>query len=121
MNAQAIIASLSPTQKVELDKILAPELALQINAAKLPHDWKPRYYKKKAWDSLDNGRKRACIIWHRRSGKDDIALNWAAKAAHLRVGEYWHMLPEASQARKAILYAVSPHTGIRRIDQAFPL
>lgn len=31
------------------------------------------------------------------------------------------MLPEAAQARKAIWAAVDPHTGIRRIDQAFPL
>jgi phage terminase large subunit len=30
------------------------------------------------------------------------------------------MLPEAEQARKAIWSAVNPHTGIRRIDQAFP-
>jgi hypothetical protein len=31
------------------------------------------------------------------------------------------MLPEASQAKKAIWNAVNPHTGIRRIDEAFPL
>lgn len=31
------------------------------------------------------------------------------------------MLPEASQARKAIWTAVDPHSGMRRIDQAFPL
>jgi hypothetical protein len=31
------------------------------------------------------------------------------------------MLPEASQARKAIWEAVNPHSGIRRIDEAFPL
>lgn len=37
-----------------------------------------------------------------------------------RVGNYWHMLPEAEQARKAIWDAVNPHTGIRRIDEAFP-
>lgn len=30
------------------------------------------------------------------------------------------MLPEASQARKAIWNAVNPHTGKRRIDEAFP-
>ncbi len=30
------------------------------------------------------------------------------------------MLPEASQARKAIWEAVNPHTGRRRIDEAFP-
>ena len=31
------------------------------------------------------------------------------------------MLPEAAQARKAIWEAVNPHTGKRRIDEAFPL
>lgn len=31
------------------------------------------------------------------------------------------MLPEASQARKAIWDAVNPHSGLRRIDEAFPL
>lgn len=30
------------------------------------------------------------------------------------------MLPEAEQARKAIWTAVNPHTGVRRIDEAFP-
>jgi hypothetical protein len=37
-----------------------------------------------------------------------------------RVGSFWHMLPEASQARKAIWDAVDPHKGVRRIDLAFP-
>jgi phage terminase large subunit len=31
------------------------------------------------------------------------------------------MLPEAAQARKAIWEAVNPHSGKRRIDEAFPL
>ena len=56
-----------------------------------------------------------------RAGKDELCLNWAACAAHERVANYWHMLPEAAQARKAIWEAVNPHTGIRRIDEAFPL
>ena len=33
---------------------------------------------------------------------------------------YWHMLPAYSQGRKAIWTAVNPHTGKRRIDEAFP-
>lgn len=37
-----------------------------------------------------------------------------------RAGGYWHMLPEAAQARKAVWEAVNPHTGKRRIDEAFP-
>lgn len=59
-------------------------------------------------------------MWHRRSGKDDLALHRTACAAFERVGNYWHMLPEYGQARKAIWDAVNPHTGKRRIDEAFP-
>jgi len=33
---------------------------------------------------------------------------------------FWHMLPAYSQGRKAIWTAVNPHTGKRRIDEAFP-
>jgi hypothetical protein len=33
---------------------------------------------------------------------------------------YWHMLPAYSQGRKAIWSAVNPHSGRRRIDEAFP-
>lgn len=119
-DALAHIQSLDPKAKAELDKLLAPELATVLSASRFPADWSARSYQKPIWDYLEGGGTRACLIWHRRSGKDDIALNWAAKAAHLRVGEYWHMLPEASQGRKAIWEAVSPHTGKRRIDQAFP-
>jgi phage terminase large subunit len=60
------------------------------------------------------------VAWHRRAGKDDVSLHWTAIAAMKRVGTYWHMLPEASQARKAIWDAINPHTGKRRIDEAFP-
>lgn len=31
------------------------------------------------------------------------------------------MLPQAEQARKAIWSAINPHTGIKRIDEAFPI
>ena len=58
---------------------------------------------------------------HRRWGKDALFLNWTAVASQRRVGGYWHLLPEASQARKAIWDAVDEFTGVRRIDQAFPL
>jgi len=86
----------------------------------IPHNWMPRPYQDNLWDYLETGGKRACAIWHRRSGKDDVCLHWTATAAMKRVATYWHMLPEASQARKAIWDAVNPHTGKRRIDEAFP-
>lgn len=60
-------------------------------------------------------------MWHRRAGKDEFCLRWASVAAFEQIGNYWHMLPEAAQARKAIWDAVNPHTGKKRIDEAFPL
>lgn len=87
----------------------------------LPNDWNPRFYQAGLWNYLQSGGKRAYQIAHRRWGKDDVCLHWAAVAANVgRVGNYWHMLPEASQARKAIWDAINPHTGKKRIDEAFP-
>lgn len=73
-----------------------------------------------AWSYLEKGGRHAELVWHRRSGKDEIALHRAAVAAFERPANYWHMLPEYAQARKAIWDAVNPRTGIRRIDEAFP-
>lgn len=86
----------------------------------LPNGWNPRPYQLEAWKYLENGGKHAELVWHRRSGKDEIALHRTACAAFERVAGYWHMLPEYSQARKAIWDAVNPHSGRRRIDEAFP-
>lgn len=87
----------------------------------IPNNWRPRPYQRPLWDYLETGGKRAIAVWHRRAGKDDVAMHWTAVAAHQRVANYWHLLPEASQARKAIWTAINPHTGRRRIDEAFPL
>lgn len=67
------------------------------------------------------GGKRYVGVNHRRWGKDKICLNATAMLQRHRPGVAWHMLPEASQARKAIWDAVDEFTGIRLIDQAFPL
>lgn len=86
----------------------------------LPHRWSPRDYQDPLWRYMHGGGKRAIAIWPRRHGKDDLALHYTACAAHERVGVYWHLLPQQNQARKAIWDAVNPHTGRRRIDDAFP-
>lgn len=87
---------------------------------KLPNNWQPRNYQRPAWDYLESGGLHAELTWHRRSGKDEICMHRTACAAFERKANYWHMLPEYGQARKAIWDAVNPHTGIRRIDEAFP-
>ena len=90
-------------------------------AVTLPNQWRPRPYQQALWNYLSEGGLRASIAWHRRSGKDDLCLHHAACASQERVGGIWHLLPEYSQARKSIWDAVNPHTGKRRIDEAFPL
>jgi len=83
--------------------------------------WRPRDYQGPLWDAwIKEDCKRVIGIWHRRAGKDDVCLHGTAIKAHERVANYWHCLPEYAQARKAIWDAVNPHTGMRRIDEAFP-
>ena len=86
----------------------------------IPNNWVPRDYQRNLWDYFENGGRYAAVAWHRRAGKDDVLLNLAATWVIDDPATYWHMLPEYAQARKAIWNAVDPHTGIRRIDQAFP-
>lgn len=84
------------------------------------NNWTPRPYQRGIWNALEGGYKRLIEVAHRRWGKDEIALNWAAVSVFQKPATYWHMLPEYTQARKAIWNAVNPHTGRRRIDEAFP-
>jgi len=91
-----------------------------VTTIQLPNGWRPRGYQMDAWNYLERGGKHAELIWCRRAGKDEIALHRTAVAAFERVGGYWHMLPMAAQARKAIWNAVNPKTGKKRIDEAFP-
>jgi len=118
--ATASTASLfrqSPLKSIQPSRSLSTSLQIELPAS----GWKPRPYQRNLWRYLQNGGNHAVAVWHRRAGKDEIALHHTAIAAHERVANYWHMLPEYSQARKAIWDAINPHTGRRRIDEAFPL
>ena len=84
------------------------------------YGWKPRDDQRPLWDFLENGGLRACEVAHRRWGKDDVALHFTAVAAHQRIGNYWHMLPEYAQARKVVWDAINPNSNKRRIDEVFP-
>lgn len=73
------------------------------------------------WTALRNPNIRTVVLgWHRRCGKDDVGMHDAAIRSVERVGNYWHALPEYSQARKVIWDAVNPHTGRIRWQEAFP-
>lgn len=85
------------------------------------NNWRPRQHQLKLWQALENGKRRVIEIAHRRWGKDDVCLHFTATQTQEHPATYWHMLPEYAQARKAIWNAVDPHSGKRRIDEAFPL
>lgn len=87
---------------------------------RIPYNWNPRPYQRNLWGYLENGGKRAVAVHHRRAGKDEVALHWTAVSALQQPGNYWHMLPEFAHGRRAMWEAVNPHTGKRRIDEAFP-
>lgn len=68
----------------------------------LPYKYKPRDYQMPAWEALEGGIKRACLVWHRRAGKDLFAINWCATQLFERVGLYWHILPTYTQGKKVV-------------------
>lgn len=88
----------------------------------LPNNWSARPYQNDLFRYMFEGGldyKRADCVWHRRAGKDSSSLNFAAVAAHQRVGTIWHMLPTLNQAKKVIWKGIDKY-GRRMIDQAFP-
>ncbi len=98
----------------------------------LPHDWKPRHYQEPMWAAMENGIKRAVLVWHRRAGKDLTAINWCAPEAFRRRGLYWHLFPTYSQGRKVIwegldnggkpfLHAFPEVTWARKLDAEMTL
>lgn len=99
--------------------------ALEEGKIKIPHEWKARKYQLPLWyylrDGVEKGKwnKRAVVVWHRRAGKDSLALNWTAAASQYRRGVYWHMLPSAKQGRKVVWDGIDKQ-GRRIIDQVFP-
>lgn len=86
----------------------------------LPNNWIPRPYQMNAWKALEDGCRRMVLCWHRRSGKDDLGLHFTATQVVQYPANYWYLLPQANQARKAIWTAVDSHMGMKRIDWAFP-
>jgi len=99
----------------------------------LPNNWTPRPHQLEVLQALDGfvdaqgkpipgtKKKRAFLVWHRRAGKDSFAMNYTAKEAEQHVGQYYHMLPTATQAREVVWNGINKETGIRYIDQAFPV
>jgi len=85
----------------------------------IPNNWSPRPHQIDFFRAMDNGAKRACLVWHRRAGKDSTSLNFTAKEMFKRKGNYWHLFPKQTQARKAIWNGINSD-GQSILDQVFP-
>jgi phage terminase large subunit len=70
----------------------------------LPHNWTPRTYQVPVWKHFQGPEegKRGICVWHRRAGKDVLAINLIATKLFERVGTYWHCLPFYKQARAVV-------------------
>ncbi|MES2846563.1 MAG: hypothetical protein V4747_16200 [Pseudomonadota bacterium] len=94
---------------------------MSLNSSTIPHDWAPRLHQRNLYQCFGHGKlfQRGCAVWHRRAGKDSCALNLTARDMFKRVGSYWHLFPEQTQARRAIWNGIDIQ-GRRIIDQFLP-
>lgn len=82
----------------------------------LPYNFVPRDYQLNPINAFFKEKyKRIILVYHRRAGKDLTILNIAVMACFQRVGSYYYMFPEISQARKAI-WEGQDDSGRRFID-----
>src|SRR6476659_7394430 len=89
----------------------------------IPDNYLPRDYQVPFWVAMTQERKkRAVMIWHRRSGKDLTALNFAVSQMFPenggRIGTYYNLFPTYSQGRKVMCDGKNK-TGFRVMDH-FP-
>lgn len=65
---------------------------------------------------MDNGAKRAVLVWHRRAGKEIACFNWMIKQAYWhRVGTYVYFFPTSTLGRR-ILWDGANKDGKRFLD-----
>ena len=87
----------------------------------LPYKWEPRAYQHQAWEYMEGDQegKRAACVWHRRAGKDLMAINIISVKSQERVGLYWHLLPTYKQGR-AIVWNGATRNGRAFLDHFHP-
>ena len=110
-------------------QVLSPSRRQKVDNISLPFNYTPREYQEKhlfrpmfpyLYDDLRllgvKRKDRICLPWHRRAGKDLSSVNVLVMAAQETVGNYLHLLPEQTQAKKAIWRGIDK-TGIRFMDR----
>lgn len=79
-----------------------------------------RDYQAKIWDEMfARDVKRAFLLFHRRAGKDVFCLQYMIARAITDVGNYWYLLPQQNQVRRAIWEGVTSG-GFKYLDMVPP-
>ncbi len=75
-----------------------------------------RPYQENVWLKLKKDKiKKAFLVWHRRAGKDLFSLQYLVSEALVDVGNYWYILPQQNQVRRAIWQGITAK-GFRYLD-----
>lgn len=93
-------------------------MAQDTHEVRLPHRYKARRYQARLLDAMARGKRRACTVWHRRSGKDTTWLNYTIWQMYQRPGTYYHLFPQRTRGRK-ILWEGKNRDGMPFLDH-FP-
>lgn len=86
----------------------------------IPNNFTPRDYQLDTFKHFHNGGDRGVDVWPRRAGKDTTALHLMATMMVNKVGNYWHLFPQQTQARKAIWNGINKE-GKKILEEVFPL
>ena len=87
-------------------------LRLEIDLPILPL----RDYQERIWDTLmEKDIKKAFILIHRRGGKDIFCLQYLIAQAIMVKGNYWYILPQQNQVRRAIWEGITKD-GFKYLD-----
>ncbi len=83
----------------------------------IPYKFSLREYQESLFDNFgfDKQKKRACCLWHRRTGKDKTAINLVPREMLKRVGLCFYILPTYNQGRKVIWDGIDK-SGFRFLD-----
>ena len=73
-----------------------------MEAPRVP-DFDPRPYQLEFLKAMDEGAKRAVIVWHRRAGKEIVCFNYMIRQAYWhRVGTYVYFFPTTRLGRRIL-------------------
>jgi len=74
----------------------------EAESIQIPYNFEPRDYQLPVFEARDKGYKRFVEVWHRRAGKDKVAMNFLMREMLRRPGIYYFMFPEYQQGKKII-------------------